>query len=249
MFGQRLGWSSVFQLPFGLYVKLSQTPNEASAMEYVRTRTTIPVPAILDCPYRRWLIVMPTLPGKPVSEWEGPKLGNAPKEQLQNLQDGLADWVNQLRALAPPDPQRVSGFLGGGVQSFRINDSFTPVGPFRNPAEFHAQIFCKAYPDYPEPGDERLKRLIAERPHKDYKICFTHGDILPFNILADDELRLTGLIDWECAGWMPEYWEKAASLRSAWIRAEPWSKIIRDGFPEYEDDMILEKRIQLWFQP
>ncbi|KAJ3914098.1 kinase-like domain-containing protein [Lentinula edodes] len=232
MFGQRLGWSSVFQLPFGLYVKLSRTPNEASAMEYVRTRTTIPVPAILDCPYCRWLIVMRTLPGKPVSEWEGPKLGNAPKEQLQNLQDGLADWVNQLRALAPLDPHRVSGFLGGGVQSFRINDSFTPVGPFRNPAEFFL-----------------LKRLIAERPHKDYKICFTHGDILPFNILADDELRLTGLIDWECAGWMPEYWEKAASLRSAWIRAEPWSKIIRDGFPEYEDDMILEKRIQLWFQP
>ncbi|KAJ3813520.1 kinase-like domain-containing protein [Lentinula aff. lateritia] len=201
--------SSVYRLPFGFCVKLSRTPIEAPAMDYVRSRTTIPVPVVLDSfdttwfePYHRWLIVMRTLPGKPVSEWEGPKLGNAPKEQLQNLQDGLADWVNQLRALAPPDPQRVSGFLGGGVQSFRIHDSFTPVGPFRNPAEFHAQIFCKAYPDYPEPGDERLKRLIAERPHKDYKICFTHGDILPFNILADDELRLTGLIDWECAGWI-----------------------------------------------
>ncbi|KAJ3991678.1 hypothetical protein F5050DRAFT_1580993, partial [Lentinula boryana] len=46
--------------------------------------------------------------------------------------------------------------------------------------------------------------VVAER-HKDYKIVFTHGNIIPFNILVDDELRLTGLIECECASWMPEY--------------------------------------------
>ncbi|KAJ3873925.1 hypothetical protein F5051DRAFT_418070 [Lentinula edodes] len=232
MFGQRLGWSSVFQLPFGLYVKLSRTSNEASAMEYVRTRTTIPVPAILDCveitnwtlngsnrrifqilqifgrtePFHRWLIVMQTSPGKPLQGPEGSRLAVASNEQLQNVRDGLTDWVNQLRTLSPPDPQRVSGFLGGSIYSFRIDEAFRPVGPFLTPAEFHSQVYCTAYPNFPDEADENLKRLIAERPSKEYKIVFTHGDILPHNILADEDFRLTGLVDWECAGWMPDYW-------------------------------------------
>ncbi|KAJ4499765.1 hypothetical protein C8R41DRAFT_893308 [Lentinula lateritia] len=227
MFGQRLGWSSVFQLPFGLYVKLSRTPNEASAMEYVRTRTTIPVPAILDCPFHRWLIVMQASPGKPLQGPEGSRLAVASNEQLQNVRDGLTDWVNQLRTLSPPDPRRVSGFLGGGIYSFRIDEAFRPVGPFPTPAEFHSQ----------------------RSDLKEYKIIFTHGDILPHNILADEDFHLTGLVDWECAGWMPDYWEKAMSLRAAWIRVVPWSEIVKDSFPVYHDDMILEQRIQICCTP
>ncbi|KAJ3847667.1 hypothetical protein EV368DRAFT_87470 [Lentinula lateritia] len=173
MFGQRLGWSSVFQLPFGLYVKLSRTPNEASAMEYVHTRTTIPVPVVLDCveitnwtlngsnrrifqilqifgrtePFHCWLIVMQASPGKPLQGPEGSRLAVASNEQLQNVRD---------------DPKRVSGFLGGGIYSFRIDEAFRPVGPFPTPAEFHSQVYCTAYPDFPDEADENLKHLIAE---------------------------------------------------------------------------------------
>ncbi len=40
-----------------------------------------------------------------------------------------------------------------------------------------------------------------------YHLCLTHGNILPTNILIDNNYVPVGLIDWQCAAWMPEYWE------------------------------------------
>ncbi|KAJ3756061.1 kinase-like domain-containing protein [Lentinula raphanica] len=263
--------SSVYRIPFGYYVKLSRAPSEAPAMDFVRANTTIPVPAVLDCieltswpvvdegilksffgptkPFFRWLIVMRALPGKPIELSEENQLLTASKEHLENFRRDLADCVNQLRTLTPPDPQKISSFLGGGIYSFRIDEALRPTGPFTSPADFHSQVFCTAYPDYPDEADENLKRLIAERPQREYKIKFTHGDIMPHNIMIDDELHITGLIDWECASWMPEYWEKANSLRSFWVHVAYWKDIVQDSFPDYSDDMRLEYRIQNWYTP
>jgi serine/threonine protein kinase len=36
-------------------------------------------------------------------------------------------------------------------------------------------------------------------------IKFTHGDIKDHNILVDEEGHITGLLDWESAGWYPEF--------------------------------------------
>ncbi len=41
----------------------------------------------------------------------------------------------------------------------------------------------------------------------------THGDIAPRNILVDESGRITGIIDWELAGWYPEYWEYANIMK------------------------------------
>ncbi|KZT28713.1 hypothetical protein NEOLEDRAFT_1167245 [Neolentinus lepideus HHB14362 ss-1] len=42
-----------------------------------------------------------------------------------------------------------------------------------------------------------------------HRLVFTHNDVAPRNIMIadDDSGRITGLIDWECAAWLPEYWE------------------------------------------
>ena len=44
---------------------------------------------------------------------------------------------------------------------------------------------------------------------------FTHGDIAPRNIMVDDENKITGILDWEYAGWYPDYWEYAQIMRPA----------------------------------
>ncbi|XTI94786.1 hypothetical protein V2W45_1473897 [Cenococcum geophilum] len=36
---------------------------------------------------------------------------------------------------------------------------------------------------------------------------FTHADIAPRNIIVDQTHRITGILDWEAAGWYPNYWE------------------------------------------
>ena len=42
---------------------------------------------------------------------------------------------------------------------------------------------------------------------------FTHADIAPHNILVDDKGQITGILDWELAGWYPEYWEYANIMK------------------------------------
>ena len=47
---------------------------------------------------------------------------------------------------------------------------------------------------------------IREVHARDYRICLTHNDLGPHNILVDDDWNITGIVDWESCAWMPEYW-------------------------------------------
>jgi aminoglycoside phosphotransferase (APT) family kinase protein len=47
-----------------------------------------------------------------------------------------------------------------------------------------------------------LARRIRDIPHR---ITFTHGDFKTHNILVDEYGHLSGFLDWESAGWCPEY--------------------------------------------
>lgn len=43
---------------------------------------------------------------------------------------------------------------------------------------------------------------------------FSHADIGPHNIMFDEKaLKITGLIDWERAGWYPDCWEYSNIMR------------------------------------
>ena len=125
------------------------------------------------------------------------------------------------------------------------------MGPYKNPAEFHAQGFCGARVDYPEMAEDpvRIGRLIAERPNKKYRIFLTHGDIQPHNLLVDETGRPCGLVDWECASWMPEYWEHTYALRMFIRRNKAWTAIWKSMFPDYEDDIDVEIRTWEWYDP
>lgn len=41
---------------------------------------------------------------------------------------------------------------------------------------------------------------------QDHRSYFTHSDLHDSNLLVEGG-RLSGIIDWECAGFKPEYWE------------------------------------------
>ena len=86
------------------------------------------------------------------------------------------------------------------------------MGPFSCAREFHVQNFNTAYPTYTSEPDERTKLLIAQRKDKKFRIVLTHGDLLPHNILSDDDGRPIGIVDWEAAAWLPEHWEMTRSL-------------------------------------
>jgi thiamine kinase-like enzyme len=73
-------------------------------------------------------------------------------------------------------------------------------------------------------------------------IFFTHGDLTLGNIIISDGLgprRIAGIVDWEQAGWYPEYWEYCKLLYGVeytheW-RSDGWAdEVMRPFETEWE---------------
>jgi Phosphotransferase enzyme family len=54
----------------------------------------------------------------------------------------------------------------------------------------------------------RLEEFGHTTPHKN---CLTHNDLDLLNVSLDDNSRLSGIIDWGCTAWLPEYWDYTQS--------------------------------------
>ncbi|KZT07918.1 kinase-like protein [Laetiporus sulphureus 93-53] len=225
----------VARIPFGVYLKRGYL-QEALATKYVATHTTIPVPIILDiAPAEEgkvWML-MTELPGKQLGQRIG-NLRNLSPHQLQVVEDTLRDWFDQLRSLDPPDPDAVCAFGGYPIKSNRISHMRT-VGPFLSQREFHMKLV--------EGYEETLGDVPSASHSKPHRICFTHGDISPYNILVDDDKKPCALIDFECAGWMPEYWEYTYALYIRYPRYKEWCDLFTRIFPQYPTELEVEYRL------
>ena len=242
---------SVTRLPFGLYIKEGfNAVEEVAATRYVEENTSIPVPHIFDCVSvgdlecpRLGLIVMQAVPGKNLGT-QHEALHDLSEQQQDIFVETLRGWFEQLRSLPPPDERRISGFLGGGLFSFRIGDIVgEPSGPYPSQNEFHAEEFCTPWAS----DDEEFNRALDMRSRTQYKIYLTHGDLTPQNILVDENIRPVALIDWETASWMPEYWEytRALYLRERYVG---WCEAFKRIFPGYESELMVESAIwKHWF--
>lgn len=86
---------------------------------------------------------------------------------------------------------------------------------------------------------------IAAVHARQYRSVFTHADLNPRNILIDHG-RLSGIVDWECAGFYPEYWEFTRLFYGAQPSPEIQS-IIHGAFAgdTYEEELEAERL--LWY--
>ena len=57
-----------------------------------------------------------------------------------------------------------------------------------------------------EVDSEMVHNVIREVHSREYRLCLTHNDLGPHNILVDEHWNITGIVDWESCAWMPEYW-------------------------------------------
>jgi hypothetical protein len=108
-----------------------------------------------------------------------------------------------------------------------------PVKPFASIADFHSHESL-TLPPSELTSNPHLAHLVSARENKSYSIHLVHGDLLLHNILADSNLHPTGLIDWEYAAWMPEYWETVSSSRGHFTYMWRWKDSWRAAFPGYE---------------
>ncbi|KAF8810933.1 hypothetical protein BYT27DRAFT_7221754 [Phlegmacium glaucopus] len=61
------------------------------------------------------------------------------------------------------------------------------------------------------------------------QVYLTHGDLLPHHILVDGS-RITAIVDWETAGYYPEFWEYCRMHDPGWM-TPAWGRVLARMFP------------------
>jgi len=193
---------------------------EAHAMEFIRRNTSIPVPKVY-CAFKRkrvTYIVMERLAGKKLTcDW----YIRTPESRAIILSQ-LRRMIEELQQITPPTNCRISNLLGGPISNGNIAGHPDPAenhGPFGSVKEFHHYLHQGAV--YHTENHPKVNELLELHEH-DWPIKFTHGDLSSLNILAQGD-RVTGIVDWETAGWYPSYWEYTSACY-----VNPWNLWWRD---------------------
>ena len=208
-------------------------------MRMLRAQTTIPIPRpLLVLPWgRRWYIVMTQIPGVELEDvW--PATSNSEKE---NYIQQLAVFIRQLRRLRSPFGSRICSANGRDIWDPRLRTYWT-MGPFDNEYTFNRAVIIQV--PLPQPRPSYFGQDI---PHR---ITFTHSDFARRNIMVRAG-QVTGIVDWETAGWYPAHWEYLKShLADWWEPRELWTRSLPKMVPSFETEWNFETtRIKDWIVP
>ena len=205
---------------------------EAANIEYIARNTTIPVPRVQDVFIidQRTYIIMDYINGSEFSQ----KALSA--EQQESIFEELKGYIAQMRALKPTRPGRVESADGSGLSDHRIGGS-KPFPPFESIERFHSHIGHEVIL-YSDKYREAWPQFQAMRNRK-YCTKFTHSDIAPRNLLVKNG-KIAAIIDWEMAGWYPEYWEYTRWAASNSWSPQRWEEIREEVLECYPDELWVE---------
>jgi hypothetical protein len=211
---------------------------EVEAMQYVQANTSIPIPKILSqephIPDNEASFTMTYIPGVTLCKaWD-----EMTDEKRNTVLTELRGYVGQLRALPPPRPI-IGSVSGGPVVDQRVNGG-NPCGPFSSESDFN-HVLLGVLVNFP--NSPYLQSAVSAQSDN-HEILFTHGDLGSQNILVDPEAgHVNAIIDWEMAGWMPEYWEYRKA-RYAGYNEEWWVPIVDQFIPKYEKEWAADRVLE-----
>ncbi|KAI0194241.1 hypothetical protein F4808DRAFT_441454 [Astrocystis sublimbata] len=246
--GEALYGKSTFfvqRLPFGLYLKhhLGEGTyrNEHNAMRLVQQYTTVPLPKPLDLILARdstpesdeEYLLMTRLPGLPLSQCNE----ILSESDCERITMQMQDYLTQIRCIPNMvnDENPICNTLGIEIRDSRIR-SGRPMGPFPDEAAF-----------------SNILRLSDDPGRRGHSIVFTHGDLNPRNILIDlvtqpdgsEGWSVSGIVDWEFAGYYPEYWDFTKSLFEGFRWKKRYNDMVKNifkAFGDYSQELDVETR-------
>jgi serine/threonine protein kinase len=204
---------------------------EAANIEHIAKNTTIPVPRVHDVFIidQKTYIVMDYIKGFEFSR----KALSA--ERQEAIFEELKGYIAQMRALTPTRPGRLECADGSGLFDYRLGNS--PFPPFESIEKFHSRLghnFILAS----EKHREAWPRFRA-MGNRQYCTKFTHSDIAPRNVLVNNG-RIAAIVDWEMAGWYPEYWEYTRWAASNFWSPSRWQELREEVSERYLDELWVE---------
>lgn len=224
--GDRGVWSigsKVILKDRGSNLPTSEVPN----IQFVQEPTSIPVPTVIKSweEGKHTLILMRRIPGEPLSNvWS--KLTIDEKNKIAKQ---TAEYLQQLRNLQSDKIQCLGGrpvFSNFLFKNKGLNE--VPRGPFASDDELWAEMERGLNEKIPEAARVRLRQCMpSAMPY-----TFTHGDLTNVNIMVENG-ELTGIIDWETAGYFPVWWEYVCTSVPDSEEDREWKTLLRQYMPDY----------------
>ncbi|KLU89509.1 hypothetical protein MAPG_08480 [Magnaporthiopsis poae ATCC 64411] len=237
----------------GLMVHLE----EAAAMRFVAEHAPgVPVPRVhcafvhKDMAY----IVQDRVQGEMLaSVW---KRLRSDDQAWTNVLGSLRRILEELRSIKPPPGAGVQSSTGGSLRDPRNTRAFPRMGPFKSVQEFHVWLRDGLQPPVERPDsavstltdDEwrELDEMVALQDAKpEPELVFTHGDLNLANIMIIGD-KVSGIIDWETAGFYPDYWEYTSAFTVSFM-IEEWQKDIDKFLQPYPDALRMERTRRRWW--
>ena len=184
---------------------------------------------------------MTGMPGKRI----GLMISTMTDEQLHSIVKDLKKYIAELRQIPNTTGSgfQICNALGGGILDWRIGDSQRKELRFQDETQFNAYLIDDL------PLDEEARKLLSKSHGVKHDIVFTHADLSLRNILVDGNGKLSGIVDWECSGWYPEYWEYTKAHFSVRYTIRWISDVIDLVFLGYRDELRAEDKISCMLPP
>ena len=168
----------------------------------------MPVPKVLSCgehphaPFNRFFsILMTRLPGTTLENSADPLHVELEDPWLSELKK----CMTSMRTWSSPYTNSICSVIGTSLRSSRVPNHI--MGLFTDEDELHGYLLSPASGHGFSSTAEYIQALERANEIRSYchRITFTHGDFKAHNILVGDDGHLSGFLDWESAGWYPEY--------------------------------------------
>ena len=156
--------------------------------------------------------------------------------QVDVAAQNLKDYVAEMRHIPNNigSQFRICNPLGGRILDWRIGDSQ------RKELKFHDETEFNQFLTNDLPLNEDSWKQISKSHGVKHDIVFTHADLNLRNILVDEMGRISGIVDWECAGWYPEYWEYSKMHFTVRFTSRWLADVVDEVFPTYRDELHVE---------
>lgn len=161
-------------------------------------------------------------------------------KQKQSIAEQIRDIITTMRQATPT--QDTIGACGGPARDCRQFSDYYG-GPFNNEADFNKYVL-----DFLRGTPSLVQSALADALSVSSRIVFTHGDLVPRNIIVKGD-RVQALLDWEYSGWYPEYWEYVKFFDRP-TDCKDWKEYAETIFEvRYSKELLTYQALARWQKP
>lgn len=221
---------------------------EAQTLKYIAENTNVPVPKVY-CAFvhrERAYIVMERIRGQELSAaWE-----HLSSQSREKVLAQLGDIIRQMRRLKPPTNTGIESCIGGSLNDPRMPRSIARFGPFSEIQAFHRWLRedfdLAAAQNIRDPeAKQEIREMVLKQDSNWPAPIFTHADLNPSNTLVRGD-EIVSIIDWECSGWYPCYWEYTSAWYGNRIRTY-WRDLLMTVLEPFPEELKMEITRQKWW--